>query len=847
MAEETPIVTSVKGLKDVLIEDELKQSYLTYSMSVIVSRALPDVRDGMKPVHRRVLMAMRDLNLTSRSKYRKCAKIVGECMGNYHPHGDAAIYDTLVRMAQPWNMNGILVDSQGNFGSVDGDPPAAMRYTEAKMTKLSEELLLDIDKDTVDFVPNYDDSTVEPTVLPSKIPNLLVNGSTGIAVGMATNIPPHNLKEVCKALIKVCDDPEVSINDLIKIVKGPDFPTGGMICGRDGIIKAFKTGKGRVINRATCHIESTGKDKQKIVITEIPYQVNKQRIINSIAEVVKNSKIEGISAIRDYSGRDGINLCLEMKRGVDANVVLNQLYKLTPLQSSFSVNCLALVNGKPKTLNLKEALVHFKDHRFKVIRRRTLFLLNKALDRAHILEGLIKAIDNIDEVIKIIRASKDVNEARSSLIEKFDLSHIQAQAILDMPLRRLTGLERDALVSEYEELMKTIEEYRAILADAGLVYDIIREDAYEMIDKYGVERKTEIVAAAEDITIEDLIAEEEMAVTISHGGYIKRIVLDTYRKQGRGGKGITGMKMKDDDFTEHLFIASTHDYILFFTNRGQVYWLKVYDIPQMGRASKGRALANVLELKKDEKITSMIPVREFEDSKFLVMATSSGVIKKTVLSAFGRPMKGGIKAMNLDNKDELIGVVMTNGEQNLMLATNDGLACRFNEVNVRPMGRPARGVSGIKLRDEAYVVSLIAETPDTSVLTVAENGLAKRSMFSDYRLTKRGAKGVTNMKITEKTGKVVAVKSIADDDEIMIMTTNGMVVRTAATGIRVIGRATQGVKAIRLKDNDQVSAVACVVLSKEEKESSEIPIEIPPEELESSDDSEIEEIQDEEE
>jgi DNA gyrase subunit A len=853
MPEENNVVEiSNKGLKDVLIEDELKQSYLTYSMSVIVSRALPDVRDGMKPVHRRVLMAMRDLNLTSRSKYRKCAKIVGECMGNYHPHGDAAIYDTLVRMAQPWNMNGMLVDSQGNFGSVDGDPPAAMRYTEAKMTKLSEELLLDIDKDTVDFAPNYDDSMLEPTVLPSKIPNLLVNGSTGIAVGMATNIPPHNIKDVCKALIKLCDEPDCSIEDLIKIVKGPDFPTGGSICGRDGIVKAFKTGKGRIVIRSTCHIETMSKDKQKVVITEIPYQVNKQRIITSIADVVKNGRVEGISAIRDYSGRDGINLCLELKRGEDANVILNQLYKLTPLQDSFSVNFLALVGGKPKTLNLKEALVHFKNHRFEVIRRRTLFLLNKALDRAHILEGLIKAIDNIDEVIKIIRGSKDVSEARTSLMSTFDLSQIQAQAILDMPLRRLTGLERDALTAEYEELMKTIEQYKAILADAELVYDIIREDAYEVIDKYGVDRKTEIVAAAEDITVEDLIAEEEMAVTISHGGYIKRIVLDTYRKQGRGGKGVTGMKMKDDDFTEHFFIASTHDYILFFTNRGQVYWLKVYDIPQMGRASKGRALANVLELKKDEKITSMIPVREFDDTKFLVMATKTGVIKKTVLSAFGRPMKGGIKAMNLDDKDDLIGVVMTNGEQNLMLATNDGFACYFSESDVRPMGRPARGVSGIKLRDEAFVVSLIAETNDTSVLTVAQNGLAKRSMFADYRRTKRGAKGVTNMKITEKTGKVVSVKNIADDDELMIMTINGMIVRTAAKGIRVIGRATQGVKAIRLKEDDQVSAVACIVMSKEEKENSEIPAEIPPEgleaeEIENSDDADIkEEEQDEE-
>jgi DNA gyrase subunit A len=811
----TPIRT---GIKDIRIEDELKKSYLTYSMSVIVSRALPDVRDGMKPVHRRVLAAMRDLNLTSRAKYRKSAKIVGECMGNYHPHGDAAIYDTIVRMAQPWSMRAMLVDGQGNFGSVDGDPPAAMRYTEAKMTKISEELLEDIEKNTVDFQPTYDNESTEPTVLPAKFPALLVNGSTGIAVGMSTNMAPHNLTEVLKAVIKICDDPDTSIKDLMKIVKGPDFPTGGQICGMDGFYQAYTTGRGRVRVRAKCHIETMKKDRQRIVVTEIPYQVTKQRIVDTIAKQVKDDKIAGISAIRDYSGRDGINLTIELKRGEDANVVLNQLYKLTPLQDTFGIINIALVNGQPRTLNLKELLEAYRDHRFEVIRRRTLFLLNKALARAHILEGLLKAIDHIDEVIKIIRSSKDVGEAKSRLKESFELDDIQSQAILDMPLRRLTGLEREALQNEYDALLKEIDEYRAILADANLVYDIIREDAYEMIDKYGEERRTQVVAATEDLTVEDLIAEEEMAVTISHRGYIKRMPVDTYRKQGRGGKGVTGAKTADDDFTEHFFIASTHDYILFFTDAGQVHWLKVYDIPQMGRAAKGRALVNVIEVGKGQKITSMIPVREFDDKRFLVMATRSGVIKKTVLSAFGRPMKGGIKAINLDDNDSLIGVVLTNGEQKLMLATKKGRACHFKETDVRPMGRPAHGVGGIRLQDEDEVVSLLAESQNAAVLTVAQNGMGKRTAFEDYRVTKRGAQGVTNMKLTAKTGDVIGVMAVEDGDDVMLMTTGGMVVRTGVAGIRVIGRATQGVKVIRLKDGDTVAALAKVIGPKEEGE-----------------------------
>jgi len=812
-----PLATASAGTRDVLLEDELKTSYLNYSMSVIVSRALPDVRDGLKPVHRRVLMAMHDLSLSHRAKFRKCAKTVGDCMGNYHPHGDAAIYDSLVRMAQTWSMRYPLVDGQGNFGSIDGDPPAAMRYTEARMTRLTEEFLEDIDKDTVDFVPNYDETMREPVVLPSKFPNLLVNGTTGIAVGMATSIPPHNMREVCEAVVRLCDDPDVSLDELCKIVKGPDFPTGGLICGREGIRQAYRTGRGRLTVRGACHIESAGRDRQSIVITEIPYQVNKQRILDSIANAVRSGSIGGIARCADYSGRDGVRISVELKRGEDANVVLNQLYKLTPLQDTFSIINIALVNGRPQTLDLKQVLTCFRDHRFEVIRRRTRYLLAQAEARAHILEGLLKAIDHIDEVIRIIRRAKDTPAARDKLMQTFDLTQRQAQAILEMQLRRLTGLEREALQTEYKDLRKRIKEYREILADAKLVYDIIREDAYEMIDRYGDERRTDIVAAAEELTVEDLIAEEEMAVTISHGGYIKRMPVSTYRRQGRGGRGVTGMRMKEEDFTEYFFIASTHDYILFFTDKGAVHWLKVYDVPQMGRAAKGRALVNVLEVGKGETITSMIPVREFDGGRFLVMATARGVVKKTALSAFGRPMRGGIRAIRLDKGDRLIGVVLTNGEQNLMLATRRGMACHFSEQKVRPMGRPARGVAGIRLRDKDRVVSLLAQTPDATVLTVAEKGLGKRTRFQDYRLTNRGAKGVANMRLSAGSGDVVSVMSVSDDDEIMLMTAKGMVVRTAVREVRVIGRATKGVRVIRLREDDRVCAVARVIGPAKEK------------------------------
>ncbi len=804
--------TQTIGIKPKPIEEEIRTSYLTYSMSVIVSRALPDARDGLKPVQRRILYAMNDLNLTASAKYRKCAKVVGDCMGNYHPHGDASIYDALVRLAQDFSVRYPLVDPQGNFGSIDGYPAAAQRYTECRMAKISAEMLADLEKDTVDFLPNYDDTAQEPAVLPAKAPLLLLNGATGIAVGMATSIPPHNLKEVCKGIIALLENPNISIKDLAKHVQGPDFPTGGLICGREGIVKSFNTGRGFVTMRARCHIETAAKGgKQSIVVTEIPYQVNLGILVERIADVVKDGKIDGIANIHDYSNKDGIRIVIELKSGENADVILNQLYKLTPLQSNFSINNIALVKGRPETLNLKQMMEVYRDHRFEVIRRRTVFLLNKAEARAHILEGLLKALDNIDKVIDIIRNSADVPTARSALIAEFALSEVQAQAILDMRLARLTGLQRQEIENEYAELIKKIADYRAILSDRNLVLDIIKEDCRELIDKYGDPRRTEIVAAAEDISLEDMIAEEEMAVVVSHEGYIKRMGLDVYRKQGRGGKGVTGSGLKDGDFIEHLFVGITHDYILFFTTKGQVHWLKVYGVPEMGRAAKGRAIANLLSLDPGERVSAMIPVRVFDEEHFLVMATKHGVIKKTVLSAFQRPKKGGIRALNISDGDELIGVVMTGGEDELMLASHEGLACRFKETDVRGMGRAATGVTGMSLAEGDYCIGLMVVTPHSTVLTVSELGLGKRSDFADYRLTKRGAKGVINMNVTDKTGSVVACMTVQEEDEVMIITSKGMVVRTPVNGIRVIGRATQGVKCIRLKEDDSVVAVARLV------------------------------------
>ena len=803
--------THTTGVKPKPIEDEIRTSYLTYSMSVIVSRALPDARDGLKPVQRRILYAMNDLNLTAGAKHRKCAKVVGDCMGNYHPHGDASIYDALVRLAQDFSVRYMLVDPQGNFGSIDGYPAAAQRYTECRMARISAEMLADLDKDTVDLVPNYDGSGREPVVLPAKAPLLLLNGATGIAVGMATSIPPHNLREVCRGIVALLDHPDITVKELMKHVHGPDFPTGGLICGREGIHQAFHTGRGHVVMRARCHIETGKGGRQSIVVTEIPYQVNLGVLVEKVAETVKDGKIGGIADIHDYSNKDGIKIVIELKSGEDSDVVLNQLYKLTPLQSNYSINNIALVKGRPETLNLKRMMECHRDHRFEVIRRRTVHLLGRAEARAHILEGLLKALDNIDRVIDIIRRSPDVPAARTALGGEFSLSEAQAQAILDMRLSRLTGLQRREIEDEYAELTGKIADYRAILSDRNLVTAIIREDLLELIDKYSDQRRTEIVAAAEDISLEDMIADEEMAVVVSHEGYLKRMALDVYRRQGRGGKGVTGSGLKDGDFIEHLFVGSTHDYILFFTTRGQVHWLKVYDVPEMGRAAKGRAIANVLALEAGEKVSAMVPVRAFDDSRYLVMATRRGVVKKTVLSAFQRPKKGGIRALNIGDGDELIGVVMTGGGDELILASRDGLACRFRETDVRPMGRDAAGVAGMNLGEGDYCVGLMAAAPGCTVLTVSEAGMGKRSDFADYRLTRRGAKGVINMNVTEKTGPVVAGMAVQEADEVMIITSRGMVVRTAVNGIRVIGRATQGVKCIRLNDGDSVCAVARLI------------------------------------
>ncbi|MDR1534357.1 MAG: DNA gyrase subunit A [Planctomycetota bacterium] len=807
----SPFTTQAIGIKPMPIEEELKNSYLTYSMSVIVSRALPDARDGLKPVQRRILYSMNDLNLTAGAKHRKCAKVVGDCMGNYHPHGDASIYDALVRLAQEFSVRYPLIDPQGNFGSIDGYPAAAQRYTECRMTRISSEMLGDLDKDTVDFAPNYDDSSREPLVLPAKAPLLLLNGATGIAVGMATSIPPHNLREICKGTIALLDNPGIAPRDLIRHISGPDFPTGGLICGRDGIHKAYQTGRGQITMRARCHTETAKNGRQSIVVTEIPYQVNLGVLVERIADTVKEGKIDGIANIHDYSNKDGIRIVIELKAGEDSNVILNQLYKLSPLQSNFSINSIALVKGRPETLNLKQMLECHRDHRFEVIRRRTAFLLAKAEARAHILTGLLKALENIEQVIGIIRNSPDIPAARASLAAFLSLTEIQANAILEMRLSRLTGLQRRELEDEYAELNKKIADYRAILASRELVTAIIREDCLELIDKYGDARRTEIVAAADDISLEDMLAEEEMAVVVSHDGYLKRMALDVYRKQGRGGKGVTGSGLKDGDFIEHLFVGATHDHILFFTTKGQVHWLKVYDVPEMGRTAKGRSIANVLSLDAGEKVSAMIPVRTFDDGHYLMMATRRGIIKKTVLSAFQRPKKGGIRAINIGEGDELIGVVLTGGTDELMLASRNGLACRFREEDVRSMGRTAGGVNGMSLQEDDVCVGLMSVAPNCTVLTLSESGLGKRSDFADYRLTRRGAKGVINMNVTDKTGPVVACMTVQEEDEVMLITSKGMIVRTPVNGIRVIGRATQGVKVIRLNEEDALVAVARVV------------------------------------
>ncbi len=794
------------------IEDEMRSSYLDYAMSVIVGRALPDVRDGLKPVHRRLLHGMNEMGLAPNRAYRKSAKIVGEIMGTYHPHGDAAIYDTLVRMAQEFNMRYPLVDGQGNYGSVDGDPPAAMRYTEARLTKLAEEMLADIDKDAVDFVPNYDESTREPVVLPAKAPNLLINGAGGIAVGYATNIPTHNLGEVIAGLELLLGDPEVTIAQLMKVIPGPDFPTAGYIYGTQGIKDAYETGRGLLTLRAKVAIETDARtERDRIIVTEIPYQVNKARLVEKIGDLIQDRKIDGISDLRDESDRNGVRIVIEIKRGDIPLVVLNQLYKHTPLQTTYGVNTLALVRNRPEVLTLKQILEHFIEHRREVVVRRTAFELRKAEERAHVLEGLKIALDNLDAVITLIRRAASPGEARSGLMRQFRLTEIQAQAILDMRLQRLTQLERDKLVEEYQETLKKMEYLRSVLASEGLVRKISKDELVAIKEAYQDERRTQIVKEEAEISIEDLIADEEVAITISHGGYIKRNAVSIYRAQRRGGKGKIGMGIRDEDFVETMFTASTHDYLLVFTNMGKVYWIKVHEIPEAGRAAKGKAIASLLALRGEEKVTATVPVKEFRDDRYVVMATRQGVIKKTELSAYGNPRQGGIIALGLDPDDTLIGVQVTDGEREILLGTREGIVIRFNEQDVRPMGRTAHGVRGITLEERNEVIGMETILPDatTTILTVTEGGYGKRTTVGDYRIQGRGGKGIISVKTTERNGKAIGFLEVRDDDEIMIMAARGKILRCRVDDIRETGRNAQGVRILDLEgEDDRVVGVA---------------------------------------
>jgi len=833
--------------EDMRILDELKNSYLNYAMSVIVSRALPDARDGLKPSQRRILVAMNDLNLGPRSRHRKCAKIVGDTGGNYHPHGDQATYGTLVRMGQDWNMRYPLIDPQGNFGSIDADPPAAMRYTEARMAAPAMEMLEDIDYDTVDFVPNYDETRTEPTVLPSRFPNFLVNGSTGIAVGMATNIPPHNVSEVCDALLLVIKDPNCGFKDIMARLPGPDFPTGGIICGKKGIVDAYTTGRGHLTIRGKAEIETTKKGRTLIVITEIPYMVVKTAIVSKIAECVHSGQIAEIADVRDESDRRGLRIVVDLKKDAEDEVALNKLYRYTPLQSTFAVANIALVNSRPETLNIKEMLNCFIEHRRNVVRRRSNFLLKRCRNRAHILEGLILAVSDIDEIIELIKKSPDPPTAKLNLMKKplrlaesAQLREIlpeafvkdkskseqfltgpQADAILSMQLQRLTGLEMKKLAKDYSELTEQIEGFEAILASDQVLLDIIREDIYEIKEKYGDKRRTQITAGVKLLDVEDLIAEEEVIVTVSHGGYVKRMPIDAYRKQGRGGKGIIGSDTKEGDFIEHLFTASTHDYLLVFTNRGRCYWLKVYDIPSMSRQSKGRNVVNLLKLG-DQSIASIINVRKFDDEttpedrrRQLVMATKNGVVKKTSLSAYSNPRSTGVVAIKLDPNDDVIGVALTTGTDHIVLGTQDGMAIRFDEKQVRSMGRVSRGVRGIKLRPKDAVVDMVIAQEGASLLTVCENGYGKRTSLDDYRPQGRGGLGLINIKTTERNGKVVALKAVQENDGLMMITATGIIIRTGLDEVREIGRNTQGVRLIKISEGDKLVAAAKIAPEEE--------------------------------
>ena len=789
---------------------EMKNSYIDYAMSVIVARALPDVRDGLKPVHRRILYAMQEAGMGSNKPYKKSARIVGEVLGKYHPHGDSSVYDAIVRMAQDFSMRYMLADGHGNFGSVDGDPAAAMRYTEVRMSKISELMLQDIDKETVEFVPNYDESLKEPSVLPSKFPQLLVNGTSGIAVGMATNIPPHNMSEVIDGVLMLIDNPDATIEELMTAIKGPDFPTAGQILGTNGIREAYMTGRGVIKMRALAHIETLSNGKPRIIVAELPYQVNKARLIEKIADLVREKSIEGITDLRDESDRTGMRIVIDLRRDANANVILNQLYKHTQLQDSFGVIMLALVDGSPKVLNLKQVLHYYIIHQEDVITRRTKYELAKAEARAHILEGLTIALDHLDAVITTIRESRTADIAREALMAGFKLSEKQAQAILDLRLQRLTGLEREKIEEEYQETLKAIEEYKAILADEMRILQIIKEELTAVKEKYGDERRTQIVVDTSEIDVEDLIAEEDVVITLTHGGYIKRISLDTYRKQKRGGRGVTGMGTKEADFVENLLVTTTHHTILFFTSRGRVYYLKAYEIAESNRQAKGTAIINLLQLDKDEKITAVIQVKEFDPERYLFMATRKGIVKKTQLSEFSSMRKGGLIAVNLDEDDDLIGVKFTDGESYLMLATREGISIAFSEDDVRAMGRVARGVRGIRLREGDEVIGMDVLSRNAELLTVTEGGYGKRTPTSEYRSQTRGGKGLINMKVTEKTGKVIGIKVVHEDQELILITTEGIVIRTNVSDISVIGRNTQGVLIIKTDSNDKVASMAAI-------------------------------------
>jgi DNA gyrase subunit A len=836
MADET----NLSIMTPVDIETEMKKSYLDYAMSVIIGRALPDVRDGLKPVHRRILFGMYELGLTSTKPYRKCAKIVGEVLGKFHPHGDSPVYDALVRLAQDFNMRYPIVDGQGNFGSVDGDPPAAMRYTEARLSKIAEEMLADIEKETVDFVPNFDESEHEPTVLPTRIPNLLVNGSSGIAVGMATNIPPHNLKEIVEAAILLIEDPEANLKKVMKLVPGPDFPTAGYIYGREGIEQAYKTGRGSFQVRAKAAIEQRGKDRQDIVVSELPYQVNKARLIEHIAELIQNKKIEGIADIRDESDRDGMRIVIEVKRDEEPEIILNHLFKHTQMQESFSMILLAIVAGQPRELGLLELLRLFLEHRVDVVRRRTQYELRRAEEREHILLGFKKALEHLDDIIKLIRRSKSPKEAKEGLMETWKFSERQAQAILDLQLHRLTQLEREKILEELKELQKKIAELKEILASEKKLKAVIVAELHEVVKLYGDERRTQIVDRVEEIKLEDLIKDEEMAITVSHAGYIKRTSVDVYRHQSRGGKGRIGAKTREEDFVEHLFVASAHSYILLFTSKGRVYWLKVYEIPEAAAATRGKAIGNLVKFQEGEKLTAVVPARNLEEAdRYVFLATRNGTVKKTGLAEFSNPRPSGIIAINLDSDDELIGAKLTDSKQMIFLASHEGQAILFRETEVRSMGRAAGGVNGMDLGKGDYVVSMDAVQPDFGIiareykkstqnldelesdeiresltslmLTVAEKGYGKRTPLAEYRVTSRGGKGVINLKTTDRNGSVVAALQVREDSDVMIITGQGKVIRVHSAEIREAGRSTQGVRLLRLEEGDRIAAAAAIL------------------------------------